>query len=122
VFSFDLDWWKQERILERSLQLPPFLSPPFMAIVKSRKVALAPLLSVSIPLAASLAWQPLVHSVKFPQIYASLAFSVVAFVVTLVLIPRFGSAFVNAGLKGRDLLKKSLDDVSVENALATNNN
>jgi hypothetical protein len=88
-----------------------------MAIVKSRKVALAPLLSVSIPLAASLAWQPLVHNVQFPQIYASLAFSVIAFVSTLVLIPRFGPAFVKAGLKGRDLLKKSLDDVSVETPL-----
>ncbi|KIM28854.1 hypothetical protein M408DRAFT_134212 [Serendipita vermifera MAFF 305830] len=88
-----------------------------MAIVKSRKVALAPLLSVSIPLAASLAWQPLVHNVKFPQIYASLAFSVIAFVSTLVLIPRFGSTFVKAGLKGRDLLKRSTDDVSVNASL-----
>jgi UDP-N-acetylglucosamine--dolichyl-phosphate N-acetylglucosaminephosphotransferase len=88
-----------------------------MAIVKSRKVSLAPLFSVSIPLAASLAWQPLVHNVKFPQLYASLAFSVIAFVSTLVLIPRFGPAFVKAGLKGRDLLKKSLDDVSVDTPL-----
>jgi len=88
-----------------------------MAIIKPRKVALAPLLSISIPLAASLAWQPLVHEVKFPQIYASLAFSVIALVATLALIPRFGPAFVKAGLKGRDQLKKSSDDVSVETPL-----
>ncbi|KAG8803236.1 tunicamycin resistance protein [Serendipita sp. 411] len=82
-----------------------------MAIVKARRVSLAPLLSVTVPLALSLAWQPLVRNVKFPQIYASLAFSVLAFVATLVLIPRFGPAFVKVGLKGRDLLKKSTDDV-----------
>jgi len=90
----------------------PTLDP--MAIIKQRRVALAPLLSVSIPLSLSLAWQPLVHNVKFPQIYASLAFSVIAFIVTLALIPRFGSAFVKIGLRGRDLLKKSTDDVSVQ--------
>jgi hypothetical protein len=84
-----------------------------MAIVKSRRVALAPLLSITVPLALSLAWQPIMHDVKFPQIYASLAFSVLAFVATITLIPRFGSTFVKAGLRGRDLLKKSSDDVSV---------
>lgn len=82
-------------------------------IVKARKVALAPLLSVSIPLSMSLAWQPLVNDVKFPQIYASLAFSIIAFTATLAIIPRLGPAFVKIGLKGRDLLKKSTDDMSV---------
>ncbi|KAG8833090.1 tunicamycin resistance protein [Serendipita sp. 399] len=82
-----------------------------MAIVRARKVSTAPLLSVIIPLALSLAWQPLVHDVKFPQIYASLAISLIAFVATLLLIPWLGPTFVKAGLKGRDLLKKSMDDV-----------
>lgn len=88
-------------------------------IVKPRRVALAPLLSVTIPLSLSLAWQPLVHDVKFPQIYASLAFSVLAFTLTVSLIPRFGPALVKIGLKGRDLLKKSTDDVSVLVACVT---
>lgn len=84
-----------------------------MAIIKARRLALAPLLSVLIPLAASLAWQPFVNDVKFPQVYASLAISVLAFLVTIIIIPRFGPSFVRIGLKGRDLLKTSSDDVSV---------
>ncbi|CCA67812.1 related to ALG7-UDP-N-acetylglucosamine-1-phosphate transferase [Serendipita indica DSM 11827] len=82
-----------------------------MAIVRSRKVSLAPVLSISIPLALSLAWQPFVNGTQFPQVYASLAFSILAFVATLALIPRFSRAFVKIGLRGRDLLKKSEDDV-----------
>lgn len=88
-----------------------------MAIVKPRRVVLAPLLSVLIPLTASLAWQPFVHDVRFPQIYASLAISVLAFLATIILIPRFGPSFVRIGLKGRDLLKTSTDDVSVSLSL-----
>lgn len=82
-----------------------------MPIVKPRRVPLTALLSISLPVASSLFLQPLLRDVQFPQIYASLAFSLIAFTTTVTLIPNFGPAFVKIGLKGRDLLKTSTDDV-----------
>lgn len=41
----------------------------------------------------------------FPALEASIGFSLVAFLLALYSIPAMGSAFIEKGLKGRDMLK-----------------
>lgn len=50
---------------------------------------------------------------SLPALYACLGMSILAFLVTIYLIPRLGPVFINANLKGRDLLKIYNDPVYV---------
>ena len=64
------------------------------------------LLGVLIPVALCFILRPfpdLVPSV--PALYTSFGFSILAFVTTLYLVPTFGPRFIQANLKGRNLLK-----------------
>ena len=46
-------------------------------------------------------------AVALPALYSSLGFSLFGAVAVAYVTPLLGPSFVNAGLKGRDLLKKS---------------
>ncbi len=59
-----------------------------------------------VPVAAWFVARPLVDPAPpLPALYASFGFSIVALLATIYLIPALGPTFVNANLKGRDLLK-----------------
>jgi hypothetical protein len=59
-----------------------------------------------IPAAAWFIVRPLLEPVPaLPALYTSFGCSVFAFLITLYLVPRLGPTFVQAGFKGRDLLK-----------------
>jgi len=64
------------------------------------------LLGVLVPIALWFILQPFLDPVPpVPALYTSLGFSILAFVTTLYLVPALGPRFVQANLKGRDLLK-----------------
>jgi len=64
------------------------------------------LLGVLVPTAAWFILRPFLDPVPpVPALYTSLGFSILAFVTTLYLVPALGPRFVQANLKGRDLLK-----------------
>ncbi|KAK2465208.1 hypothetical protein APHAL10511_002562 [Amanita phalloides] len=59
-----------------------------------------------LPVAAWLILRPLLDPIPpLPALYTSLGFSLFAFLATLYLVPALGPTFVNANLKGKDLLK-----------------
>ncbi|KAF8349304.1 N-acetylglucosaminephosphotransferase [Amanita rubescens] len=59
-----------------------------------------------VPVAAWLVVRPLLDPIPaLPALYTSLGFSLFAFLATLYLVPALGPTFVNANLKGKDLLK-----------------
>jgi len=64
------------------------------------------LLGVLVPIALWFILRPFLDPVPpVPALYTSLGFSILAFVTTLYLVPALGPRFVQANLKGRDLLK-----------------
>jgi len=64
------------------------------------------LLGVLVPAALWFILRPFLDPVpSVPALYASFGFSILAFVTTLYLVPALGPRFVQANLKGRDLLK-----------------
>lgn len=64
------------------------------------------LLFALVPVAFWLILRPLLDPVPpLPALYASLGFSIFAFLGALYIVPVLGQAFVRANLKGRDLLK-----------------
>lgn len=85
-----------------------------MTIVKPREISLWKLGGVLLPVVAAVGVLPTLHSAHQDAVYASVAYSTIAFAVTIYVIPRLGPSFVKIGLKGRDLLKESTDDVSVK--------
>ena len=50
---------------------------------------------------------------SIPGLYSSFGFSIFAFLATLHLVPALGPTFINANLKGRDLLKTYQTPMSV---------
>lgn len=61
---------------------------------------------VLVPLGLWLTIRPLVEPIpSLPGLHASLGFSIFAFLATAHLVPALGQRFVQANLKGRDLLK-----------------
>lgn len=72
---------------------------------RPRVVSRVTLLSI-LPVAAWFILRPFLDPVPaVPALYASFGFSLLALAATLYLVPALGSTFVNANLKGRDLLK-----------------
>jgi len=64
------------------------------------------LLGVLVPIASWFILRPFLDPVpSVPALYTSFGFSILAFVTTLYLVPALGPRFVQANLKGRDLLK-----------------
>ena len=64
------------------------------------------LLGVLVPTAFWFILRPFLDPVPpVPALYTSLGFSILAFIATLYLVPALGPRFVEANLKGRDLLK-----------------
>ena len=57
-----------------------------------------------------------------PGLYVSFAFSIIALLSTLYLIPALGPTFVRANLKGRDLLKDSNESMFVHLRLSQDRN
>lgn len=67
------------------------------------------------PIAAFCLARPLVDPAPpLPVLYISLGFSILALIATLYLIPVLGPRFVDAGLKGKDLLKVYDDPMCVQ--------
>ncbi|PPR05359.1 hypothetical protein CVT24_007973 [Panaeolus cyanescens] len=59
-----------------------------------------------IPVASWFILRPMLEPYPaIPAFYSSLGFSLFAFIATIYLIPALGPTFINANLKGRDLLK-----------------
>ena len=59
-----------------------------------------------VPVAAWFVVRPLIDPVPpLPALYVSVGFSIFALLATIYLVPALGSTFINANLKGRDLLK-----------------
>lgn len=59
-----------------------------------------------VPVAAWLVVRPLIDPIPaLPALHTSLGFSLFAFLATLYLVPALGPTFVNANLRGKDLLK-----------------
>ena len=84
-----------------------------MTIVKPREISLWKLGAVLLPVVAAIGVLTTPHSAHHNAVYASVVCSTIAFAITIYVIPRLGPSFVRVGLKGRDLLKESTDDVSV---------
>jgi hypothetical protein len=64
------------------------------------------LLGLLVPTASWFILRPFLDPVpSVPALYTSFGFSILAFVTTLYLVPALGPRFVQANLKGRDLLK-----------------
>lgn len=64
------------------------------------------LLGVLVPIAVWFILRPFLDPVpSVPALYTCLGFSILSFVTTLYLVPALGPRFVQANLKGRDLLK-----------------
>ena len=73
---------------------------------KSRPLSGFFLLGVLVPVALWFILRPFLDPVpSVPALYTSFGFSILAFVTTLYLVPALGPRFVQANLKGRDLLK-----------------
>ncbi|KAH7922041.1 hypothetical protein BV22DRAFT_1175278 [Leucogyrophana mollusca] len=65
-----------------------------------------------IPVASWFVIRPLLDpSPPLPALYASLGFSIFAFLAALFLVPALGPTFIRANLKGRDLLKVYSDPI-----------
>ncbi|TFK28036.1 UDP-N-acetylglucosamine-dolichyl [Coprinopsis marcescibilis] len=59
-----------------------------------------------VPVAAWFVIRPFIDPVpQVPALYTSIGLSLLAFLVTLYLIPALGPTFINSNLKGKDLLK-----------------
>jgi len=86
-----------------------------MTIVEPREISLWKLGVVLLPVIAAVGVPATSHPVHYEAVYASVVCSTIAFAVTIWSIPKLGPSFVKVGLKGRDLLKISTDDVSVNN-------
>jgi UDP-N-acetylglucosamine--dolichyl-phosphate N-acetylglucosaminephosphotransferase len=69
------------------------------------------LLASLFPVSAWLIVWPLTTHLPLPALSASLGFSILAFLSTLFLVPALGPAFVKVGLKGRDMLKQSREEM-----------
>ncbi|KAF8526101.1 N-acetylglucosaminephosphotransferase [Gautieria morchelliformis] len=69
------------------------------------------LLAALLPVSGWLIVRPLITPLPLAALSASLGFSVLAFLSSLFLVPALGPAFLSVGLKGRDLLKKSREDI-----------
>lgn len=64
------------------------------------------LLGVLVPIAFWFIFRPFLDPVpSVPALYSSFGFSILTFVTTIYLVPALGPRFVQANLKGRDLLK-----------------
>jgi UDP-N-acetylglucosamine--dolichyl-phosphate N-acetylglucosaminephosphotransferase len=82
-----------------------------MAQLKPRKLSSVLLLSL-LPVSAWFIFRPLLDPTPpVPGLYSALGFSIAAFLITIYLVPALGPTFVNANLKGRDLLKTYKDDM-----------
>ena len=86
-----------------------------MTIVEPREIPFWKLGAALLPIIAVVGLPATLHPVHYDPIYTSVVCSTIAFAITIYIIPKLGPSFVKAGLKGRDLLKKSTDDVSVDN-------
>ena len=94
------------------VQLPPRRLPviiPLASLPLATSLILHPLLSaarksptLSIP---GLRHVPIPEATAFPALEACLGFSILAFLASVYSIPALGEAFMEKGLKGRDLLK-----------------
>ncbi|KIJ17707.1 hypothetical protein PAXINDRAFT_167688 [Paxillus involutus ATCC 200175] len=70
------------------------------------------LLTCLVPVASWFVIRPLLDpSPPLPALFASVGFSIFAFLAALYLIPALGPTFVKANLKGRDLLKVYSDPI-----------
>ena len=59
-----------------------------------------------VPVAAWFVVRPLIDPIPpLPALYVSVGFSIFALLATIYLVPALGPTFINANLKGRDLLK-----------------
>jgi UDP-N-acetylglucosamine--dolichyl-phosphate N-acetylglucosaminephosphotransferase len=73
--------------------------------VKPRPLS-AVLLFGLVPVALWFIARPLLDPIPpLPALYASVGLSILAFLATIHLVPRLGSVFISANLRGRDLLK-----------------
>ena len=86
-----------------------------MTIVKPREISLWKLGAALLPVIAAVGVPAVLHPVHHGALTASVVCSTTAFAITIYAIPKLGPSFIKVGLKGRDLLKKSTDDVSVNN-------
>ncbi|KAJ2935193.1 hypothetical protein H1R20_g1918, partial [Candolleomyces eurysporus] len=65
-----------------------------------------------LPVALWFVIRPLIDPIPpVPAIYTSIGFSLLAFLITIYLIPALGQTFIKANLKGRDLLKIYADPI-----------
>jgi hypothetical protein len=88
-------------------------APVNMTIVEPREIPLWKLGAVLLPVITAVGVPATSDPVHYEAVYASVVCSTIAFAVTIYAIPKLGPSFVKVGLKGRDLLKVSTDDVSV---------
>jgi len=86
-----------------------------MTIVEPREISLWKLGAALLPVITAVGVPATRHPIHNDAVYASVVCSTIAFAVTIYTIPKLGPSFVRIGLKGRDLLKESTDDVSVNN-------
>ncbi|KAG6841973.1 hypothetical protein C0991_004464 [Blastosporella zonata] len=67
-----------------------------------------------VPVAVWFIVRPLLDPVPpLPALYTSVGFSIIAFLATIFLVPALGPTFVNAGLKGGDLLKPYRHEIPI---------
>jgi hypothetical protein len=72
------------------------------------------LLFAVVPVALWFIVRPLLNPIPpLPGLYASVGFSIFAFLATLYLVPALGPSFIRAHLFGKDLLKTYDDPMSV---------
>jgi UDP-N-acetylglucosamine--dolichyl-phosphate N-acetylglucosaminephosphotransferase len=76
---------------------------------------LAPLLFFGlVPVALWFVIRPLLDPLPaIPALYSCFGLSIFAFLATLYLVPTLGPIFIQANLKGRDLLKSYKDDIEM---------
>ncbi|KAG8935546.1 tunicamycin resistance protein [Tulasnella sp. 418] len=81
--------------------------PPIIRPFPQRKVPKA-LVFALLPVSVGLIAVPFLYqSATLPFLSASVGFSILALIITITLVPTLGPAFLDANLKGRDLLKRS---------------
>lgn len=87
-----------------------------MAVLSARPLPPVLLFSL-VPVGAWFIVRPLLDPVPaLPTLYTSFGFSIFALLATLYLVPALGPTFVQANLKGRDLLKVYQTPMSVNEA------
>lgn len=78
--------------------------PPLLLSITILPIALALIVHPLLPLFPHTAWIDVAQP-AFPALQANLGFSLLAFLGAVWAVPLVGQAFVDKGLKGRDLCK-----------------